>query len=143
MTDPGGQGAAGEGILLDANLLIALSVADHIHREPATTWLSTTDFRVATCPITQGALVRTWLRVGGTAASAKQALTALAQNPRHAFWPDDVGFVDVALDGVVGHRQVTDAYLAQLARNRGARLATLDRGLAAAHPDVALLVPAG
>lgn len=38
--------------------------------------------------------------------------------------------------GVVGHRQVTDAYLAQLARARSARLATLDRGLCVAHPDV-------
>lgn len=43
--------------------------------------------------------------------------------------------------GVIGHRQVADAYLAGLARARGGRLATFDAGLAALHPDVAELVP--
>jgi len=41
--------------------------------------------------------------------------------------------------GVKGNL-VTDAYLAALARAHGGRLLTLDRGLAAAHPDVAELV---
>lgn len=40
------------------------------------------------------------------------------------------------------HRQVTDAYLAALARTHGGRLLTFDRGLAAAHADVAELIPA-
>lgn len=44
--------------------------------------------------------------------------------------------------GVIGHRQVTDAYLVALARHHGGRLATLDRGLAALHgEDVFLLGP--
>jgi hypothetical protein len=43
--------------------------------------------------------------------------------------------------GVVGHRQVTGAYLAQLARSRSGQLATLDSGLAHLHSDVALLIP--
>ncbi|MGH3319762.1 MAG: hypothetical protein ACRDN9_06190 [Streptosporangiaceae bacterium] len=42
---------------------------------------------------------------------------------------------------MVGHRQVTDAYLAQLARTQGRAFATFDKGLAAAHPDVAELIP--
>ena len=37
--------------------------------------------------------------------------------------------------------QVTDAYLAQLARGRGARLATFDQALAKLHDDVADFVP--
>ncbi len=41
----------------------------------------------------------------------------------------------------MGHRQVTDAYLASLARAHSGRLATMDRGLAALHPDVTVLVP--
>jgi predicted nucleic acid-binding protein len=40
----------------------------------------------------------------------------------------------------VGHRQVTDAYLAALARAHRGRLTTFDEGLVAAHPDVAVLV---
>jgi hypothetical protein len=35
---------------------------------------------------------------------------------------------------------VTDAYLANQARRRGGKVATLDKGLAALHADVATLV---
>ena len=45
------------------------------------------------------------------------------------------------LKGVVGHRQVTDAYLAQHARRRNSKIATFDEGMAALHPDVAELIP--
>jgi predicted nucleic acid-binding protein len=44
------------------------------------------------------------------------------------------------MGGVVGHRQVTDAYLAQLARHHDGQLATLDSGLAQQHSDVAVLI---
>jgi hypothetical protein len=44
---------------------------------------------------------------------------------------------------VIGHRQVTDAYLAQLVRGRGGRLATFDHGLAKLHDDIAELLTAG
>lgn len=54
-----------------------------------------------------------------------------------------VSIGDVRPDGVIGHRQVTDAYLAQFARHYGGRLATLDTGLAHLHDDVAELVPSG
>ena len=36
--------------------------------------------------------------------------------------------------GVIGHREITDAYLIALARHNDARLVTLDRGRAALHP---------
>jgi predicted nucleic acid-binding protein len=49
----------------------------------------------------------------------------------------------VRMQGVVGHRQTTDAYLAQLARSQQGRLATFDAGLAELHRDVADLVPTG
>lgn len=67
-------------------------------------------------------------------------LDGLSDDERHQFWPDDVSYRLVALDGVVGHRQVTDAYLADLARRHHGRLATFDRGLAAVHADIADLV---
>jgi predicted nucleic acid-binding protein len=62
-------------------------------------------------------------------------------HPRHEFWPGKYSFQAVSMRGVVGHRQVADAYLAHLARARDARLATFDRGLAKLHDDVADLVP--
>ncbi len=114
-----------------------------MHRDATRRWFTGSVERFATCPITQGSLVRTWLRAGGSAESAQQSLSVLLRNPRHHFWPDVFGYDEVPLDGIVGHRQVTDAYLAQLARVREGRLATLDRGLVALHSDVATLVPTG
>ncbi len=126
--------------LLDANVLIALTDVDHVHHGAARRWLTAWDGKVATCPITEGALVRWVLRGGGTADDAREALEVLQSSDRHEFWPDALPFREVALHGVVGHRQVTDAYLAALARSRGGRLVTLDRSLAHLHADVAVQV---
>jgi len=68
-------------------------------------------------------------------------VAAVAAHPAHEFWPDDLGYDRVDLQPVVGHRQVTDAYLAALAVAHGSHVATFDRGLAAAHPEVALPLP--
>jgi toxin-antitoxin system PIN domain toxin len=127
--------------LLDANVLVALVISDHVHHESAEEWLASSDAGFATCPITQGSLVRLLVRDGQPAGIAKQIITSISTDPRHEFWPDSVSFADVELAGVVGHRQVTDAYLAQLARTHNGRLATFDRGLAHLHTDVAELVP--
>ena len=81
------------------------------------------------------------IRHGRGATDAHTQLRALGEDPRHEFWPDDISYRDVPLTGVIGHRQVTDAYLVQLARAHGGRLATFDKGLAALHGDVVLVVP--
>lgn len=128
--------------LLDANVLIALTVVDHVHHEIAEDWFVGTDEAFATCPVTQGALIRFLLRSGATAAVALDVLHALAAHDAHVFWPDSVSYADLELRGVVGHRQLTDAYLAGLARARSRRLATLDRALATLHADVVLLLDA-
>jgi predicted nucleic acid-binding protein len=56
-------------------------------------------------------------------------MTAL---PEHEFWPADLP-ADFALEGatLLGHRQLTDAYLLGLAKAKGGVLATLDRGIRA------------
>lgn len=126
--------------LLDANVLIAVTAEDHVHHDVAEAWLQRWEGTFATCPVTQGALVRFVLRGGGTATDAATLVRGLQESSRHEFWEDTLGYDRVDLRGVVGHRQVTDAYLASAARSRGAALATLDRGLAALHGDVAVLV---
>ena len=126
--------------LLDANLLVALVVGDHVHHEAAERWLAGQSGGFATCPITQGALVRLLVREGAPAIDAVRFLGDVLDDRRHEFWPDELGFDRIDVGSVVGHRQVTDAYLAGLARARGGRLATFDRGLAAVHPDVTDLV---
>jgi predicted nucleic acid-binding protein len=70
-----------------------------------------------------------------------EILLRITELPRHVFWPDAISYLDVRTTGVIGHRQVTDGYLAQLARSHGGRLATFDTGLATLHRDVALLIP--
>lgn len=127
--------------LLDASLLIALAIADHVHHEPAEQWSVTHAAPLATCPMTQGSLVRFLVRSGASGEEARRFLFDVLADSRHRFWCADLGYDAVDLGSVVGHRQVTDAYLAGLARAHGGRLATLDRGLAAVHPDVADLVP--
>lgn len=127
--------------LLDGNLLVALADPDHQHHHAARRWLAEQKGRIASCPITQGTLLRLRIRAGVTAAQAAQHLAAIMTDSRHEFWPDSFSYADVPLGHVVGHRQVTDAYLVQLARSRGGTLATFDRGLATGHPDVAELVP--
>jgi len=130
-------------VLLDSNVLIAVVVADHVHHAPAELWLAKRGNQFATCPITQGSLLRLLLRHGVAFARALEVLKAVTSESRHEFWPDDQTYEIVPVRGIAGHRQVTDAYLAQLARSRGGRLATFDRGLADVHHDVADVVPVG
>jgi predicted nucleic acid-binding protein len=63
-----------------------------------------------------------------------QVLAANTAAKDHAFWPDELPFAGaVAFAGVrlLGHQQVTDAYLLGLAIRRGGALATLDQRIAA------------
>lgn len=129
-------------VLLDSNVLIALTVVDHIHHDAAEAWFADLAEPYATCPITQGALVRLVVRDGATAEQALRVLSSVSTNEAHEFWPDELGYGQVAMTGVIGHRQVTDAYLAALARDHGGHLATFDKGLVALHPDVARMVNA-
>jgi uncharacterized protein len=128
--------------LLDGNVLIALTVEDHVHHRPAEDWMAAQRDRLfATTPITQGTLLRLLIRNGIAADDAIELLDATTVHPNHRFWTDDAPYDFAVLSGVIGHRQVTDAYLAAQARLRSGRLATFDAGLAAAHPDVVELIP--
>lgn len=129
--------------LLDGNVLVALSDDRHVHHGQARQWFAQTCSQFATCPITQGTLLRMLLatRAVAGAAAAAEVLARLTGHPRHRFWPDDLGYGEISLKGLLGHRQITDAYLAALARRHGGRLATFDRGFAALHEDVTTLIP--
>lgn len=124
--------------LLDANVLIAMCVAEHEHHRPAATWAATNAF--ALCPIVEGALVRFLVRLGERHATATALLTALHASDRCEFWPDSISYADTDLTQVTGHRQVTDAYLVELALSRDSRLVTFDRRLAVAAPTAVELL---
>jgi predicted nucleic acid-binding protein len=126
--------------LLDSNVLIALATPEHSLNTRAAVWFRK-GYRFATCPITQGALVRFHLRAGvdATVESAKLLLETICAIPRHEFWPDDASYLEMPTTGIIGHRQVTDAYLAFLASKHGGSLATMDQALAAVHTGTTLI----
>ena len=128
--------------LLDADVLIALTVVEHEHHARTSAWASGIT-RFAVCPVVEGALVRFLVRVGESARVAQEVLGAIHALPGCDFWSDSLSYTESDLDRVRGHRQITDAYLVSLVTDHAdATLATLDEGLVQSYPERALLVPA-
>lgn len=125
--------------LLDANVLISLTIAEHQDHDAASRWFGSIA-RVAVCPVVEGALTRFLLRMGESSATAAAILAGVRASPRCEFWPDSLSYADVSLATIPGHRQVTDSYLAALAAHHSGHLATFDRALAARHPDICVLL---
>lgn len=125
---------------MDANALIALTLTEHEHHHRAADWAAGIE-RIAVCPITEGALVRFLIRLGQDQATARALLGELHASARCEFWPDSISYVEATLGHVIGHRQVTAAYLASLAVRRAGLLATFDEGLARSMPQQVLLIP--
>jgi toxin-antitoxin system PIN domain toxin len=126
------------GLLLDVNVLIALLWPDHAFHKLVQGWFGRNALRGwATCPITQAGFVRI---VSNPAFSPRSVLPTDAllvldltlQHPAHQFWADNVPLID-ALKMVgarlVGHQQITDAYLLGLAIHKKGKLATLDQSV--------------
>ena len=129
-----------KGYLLDTNLLIALLWPSHERHELALKWFTRHRAKGwATCPITQAGFVRIVSNPAFSrdAVQPREAIHVLSSNTiakDHAFWPDELPVAEaVAFTGVrlMGHQQVTDAYLLGLAIRRGGVLATLDQRIAA------------
>jgi toxin-antitoxin system PIN domain toxin len=137
--------------LLDANALIALANAGHVHHRSAHRWFAGVR-RWATTPITETAFLRlqsnpavTGRRI--TPSEARQALVAIRSQPGHTWIPDGSSLAEpvIRCDALIGHRQVTDFHLVNLAATAGAVLATFDSGIRAAllgrDQDLVVLIP--
>ena len=131
--------------LLDANVLIALAWPEHDAHKRAGVWFARHSRNGwATCPITQNALVRILSNPAFSprALSPQNAVSVLEANtnlPGHRFWPDNLSVADALKEvgkRVVGHRQITDAYLLALALHHNARLATMDESISTLGPGV-------
>ena len=125
--------------LLDVNVLIALAWPLHVHHVIAHAWFERAGQQAwSTCPLTQLAFVRisSNTKIIPTAVSPRAAVQALGEMVAlggHVFWADDLQVNDLASftsRALVGHRQVTDAYLIELAKRHKGKVATLDAGLA-------------
>lgn len=128
------------GYLLDTNVLIALLWPSHAQHDLALNWFTRRRRRTwATCPLTEAGFVRIVSNPAFSrdAVTPREAVGVLAANVAaedHVFWPDDKPYAEAAAYAgprLVGHQQVTDAYLLGLAVRRGGLLATLDERIAA------------
>lgn len=124
--------------LLDLNALISLAWPTHVHHEYAHRWLAQQErCNLATCPITQCGFVRISsnpkiIPDAVPVGEALHVLQAIINLERHLFWEDDLNLNSQDLlpqELLIGHNQVTDAYLVALARKHGGKLVTIDRRL--------------
>ena len=129
-------------LLLDANVLIALVNRQHVHHERARTWFASNKPPFATCAITQGALVRHYFRETDNpkASEVTKLIQDIEAMSEHSFWSDEISYSQIDYRAVIGHRQVTDAYLIALARARKGKLATMDRGISLLYPDYSIWI---
>jgi toxin-antitoxin system PIN domain toxin len=124
--------------LPDVNVLVALVAEQHEHHAAAHRWFRETR-SWATTPLTEAGLIRLILNpaVVGASHDAGLAIRILEQLRRqgdHRFLPDASSLTDTTIDlaALVGHRQVTDFHLVNLAASHDAVLATFDARLFAA-----------
>jgi toxin-antitoxin system PIN domain toxin len=126
--------------LLDVNVLIALLWPPHEAHARAQRWFAQNGQRGwATCAMTQAAFVRIVSNPAFSRRpiSPRDALAVLSGSLRHRahhFWTEDVAVPEalMAFGGrLIGHQQITDAYLLGLAIHKKGRLATFDSGLSA------------
>jgi len=128
--------------LLDGNVLVALADRNHEFHQRCANWFIGVE-RFATCPITEGTLLRLHMMKGVDKSpdTAWRALDNFRAHPKHVFWPDNFSYTEISPGRLTGYRQVTDAWLAELAKRNCGKLATLDEPLSALWPDSTLLIP--
>lgn len=124
--------------LLDVNVLIALCDGRHEHHELAARWFVAHAAQGwASCPLTQNGAIR--IMSAPAYPGARPVAQVLAQvqamcaHAHHRFWPDAVSLVQAGTLNpahLLGHRQLTDAYLLALAVHHRGCLVTLDGGVA-------------
>lgn len=128
--------------LPDGNVLIALVLKTHQDHARARTWFCNIACRFATCSVTQGTLMRLHMMLAQdkSAKAAWQALRGVETEVLHDYIGDDLPYREVPHEKLQGHRQVTDAWIVELARRSDGKVATLDTGMVAAYPDDAMLI---
>lgn len=124
-------------MLLDVNVLLALSWDQHIHHTVAHERFAGLD-EWSTCPATESGLMRLLLteQVVGRKVTGSEALgqlSAIRQVPGWRYLPDSCSLAEPVIDTrvLMGRRQVTDLQLVNLAAANDTTLATFDASLRA------------
>ena len=121
--------------MLDTNVLLALAWPNHQHHAQAHAWFAATARKGwATCAFTQLGFIRLSANPAYTAnaVSPQEAAALLQQWTRlktHRFWNSPAADVPVIYTRALGHQQVNDAWLVEVARRNSGRLVTLDTRL--------------
>jgi uncharacterized protein len=121
--------------LLDINVIIALLDSAHTLHPSATNWLAREiQHGWASRPITENGVVRIMSQPAhpNTQPAQQVALRIreAQQNSAHRFWPDDISLTASDLlnwPHLLGHRQISDAYLLAIAARNNGRLVTFDQ----------------
>jgi toxin-antitoxin system PIN domain toxin len=130
--------------LLDVNVLIALLWPPHEDHARAQRWFAqNARHGWATCAMTQAGFVRIvsnpiFSRRAVSPRDALEVLSGSLQHPAHHFWTEDIGVTEALAHfgrRLLGHQQITDAYLLGLAIQKKGRLATLDASLSSLLSD--------
>ena len=125
--------------LLDVNALVALCWSSHVHHAVALDWFKTHARQGwATCAFTQAAFARVILQhsFSGESLQASHVIELLARttaHPKHHYLVIDVDMrrvQETCTGGLLGHRQISDAWLLTTAIRHRARLVTFDKGVA-------------
>ena len=131
------------GHLLDVNVLIAAVWPTHEAHAKAQQWLARhAGEGWATCPLTESAFVRILSNPAFspraiTPADAWALLRANLEHPSHRFWGDDIPFWQAAAPfagRLLGHQQVSDAYLLGLVLHKQGTFVTMDRAVVSLLP---------
>lgn len=123
-------------VLPDVNALVALCLTTHQHHRAAHRFLATVQGAWATCPPTEASLFRLLLNPAVTGrqrpvADVALVVAGLRTDPRWQFLADDSSLAEpmVSTAVLMGHRQVTDLHLVNLAATHEALLATFDAAI--------------
>lgn len=123
--------------LPDVNVLFAAHRTTHEFHLPALTWLRAVN-SFATCGTTEQGMVRlltnSAVNPGASTTDALEALRRVRARRQHVFWPEQASLASPLIDvsRLIGHKQVPDFHLVNLAASFGGRLATFDTGIEAA-----------
>lgn len=111
--------------LLDVNFLLACGWISHARHADARAWLESLA-AFTTNPLSELGFIRVSMSPGyrATFADAQAALGNITARPEARMVPAD--FPVAKLPALTAHADVTDAYLVELARAHGLKLATLD-----------------
>ncbi len=132
--------------LLDTNVLLALAWPIHQHHAAVHRWFrAEARYGWASCALTQLGFVRLSSNPAYTAAavSPQEAATLLRQllsHKNHRYWSSPEAATAAIYRRSLGHQQVNDAYLVEVARHAKGRLLTLDAKLPVHAEDPTLVL---